>query len=87
MLCIIRLFIIYIPEGEDSASFKRHNNALKAELKKTKPNRAMVAELMSLSFEMRRNDILGEGRPLYQLLIDYPFLGDYEEVKLITIVA
>ena len=35
MLCILDYLLI--PEGEDTASFKRHNNALKAELKKTKP--------------------------------------------------
>ena len=37
-------------------------------------------ELMNLSYEMRRNDILCQVKPLHQILNDYPFLGDYQEV-------
>jgi hypothetical protein len=72
--------ISQVPEGEDEASFARHNRSLKAEYKKTKPNQAVVSELMKLSYEMRRNDITKEGKPLGELLAQYPFLGTSEEV-------
>lgn len=63
-------------------SFKRHNIALKKEHSKVNANRAVVSKLMSLSFEMRRNDILSCSKPVAELLQEYPFLGDYEEVSM-----
>lgn len=70
-----------MPEGEDDASFARHNHALKGEAKKVKPNRGVVAELMKLSFEMRRNSILSNVKPLKELLSNFPFLNDSEQVS------
>ena len=69
-----------IPEGEDGASFARHNSLLKVEARKGKPNRSIVSEIMKVSFHMRRNDILSEPKPLSELLESYPFLKDYDEV-------
>ena len=43
---------------------------------------AIVSEAMILSFEMRRNDILTNIRPVEQLLDEYPFLGNKDEVFL-----
>lgn len=74
------IWLLQVPDGEDEALFARHNRALKAEQKKVKPNRTVVKELMNMSYEMRRNDILSQGKPLVQLLDDYPFLGHYDEV-------
>ena len=71
-----------VPEGEDEASFARHNRALTIESQKSKPNRALVAELMNLSFEMRRNRIISDSIPLFELLTTYPFLKAPEEVVL-----
>ena len=62
------------------ASFARHNNSLKLEAKKAKPNRCIVSELMRLSFSMRRNSIIAEPKPLSELLECYPFLKDRDEV-------
>ena len=63
-------------EGEDMASFARHNSQLKTEARKTKPNRSMVKELMSISFAMRRNNTIEDPKPLNEVLIQYPFLKD-----------
>ena len=77
------LQFLKVPEEEDEASFARHNRALKVEFQKTKPNCALVAELMKLSFEMRRNRIISESIPLAEILLSYPFLRCPEEVFLL----
>ena len=77
------LQFLKVPEGEDEGSFARHNRALKVEFQKIKPNRALVAELMKLSFEMRRNRIISESIPLSEILSSYPFLRCPEEVFLL----
>ncbi len=41
-------------DGEDAISFHRHNSALKQEVR---PNKQVVAELMTQSFPMRWNDL------------------------------
>ena len=38
-------------------------------------------ELMDMSFEMRRNDIISKPVPLTELLQKYPFLGIYDHVR------
>lgn len=45
----------------------------------------VVFEAMKLSFEMRRNDILTNIRPVEELLEEYPFLGTSDQVSLATI--
>ena len=40
-----------------------------------------MSELMKMSFEMRRNVIISEAKPLQDLLLAFPFLGDPEEVR------
>ena len=82
-ICIYKLYkldFLKIPEGEDNASFARHNSTLKSEAKRSKPNRSIVTEFMSISFAMRRNDIIEHPKPLYELLVNYPFLKDRDEV-------
>lgn len=69
-----------VPEGEDSASFARHNNSLKIEAGKGKPKRNIVSELMNISFSMRRNNIIEDPKPLSELLTCFPFLKDCNEV-------
>lgn len=64
-----------VPEGEDINSFRRHNTALKKESAKVNANKAVVTKLMDLSFEkMRRNSILSVGKPVAELLGEYPLL-------------
>ena len=77
--CTSRLEVL--PVGEDSTSFARHNRLLLAESVKAKPNRAAVAELMKLSYEMRRNEVVSHPHSLRHLLKEYPFLQDSDEVS------
>lgn len=66
--------------GEDEVSFSRHVKALQAEFKKARPNQAVVSELMSSSFSLRRKDIIENPRDLKSILDKYPFLGKTDEV-------
>ena len=66
--------------GEDKISFSRHVKALQAEFKKVRPNKAVVGELMSSSFSLRRKDIIENPRDLASILDKYPFLGKTDEV-------
>ena len=82
-ICVYKLYkldFLKIPEGEDNASFARHNSLLKSEAKKSRPNRCIVSELMGTSFAMRRNNITTEPKQLRELLNCYPFLKDRDEV-------
>lgn len=78
-LCWI-IFLI----GEDEQSFARHNRALQAEFKKSRPNYQVVEELMDLSFQMRHDDINNPCN-LTTLLQKYPFLKIEDEVSIIIL--
>ena len=69
-----------IPPGEDEHSFSRHNNLIKAELKKANVNRAILNKLADLSFAIRRRDILQNGSSLDAIYSSYPFLKDTNQV-------
>ena len=61
-------------------SFERHNRVLKEEFKKRYPNIQVVQELMSLTFAMRRADILKNKYDVMSLFTKYPFLQNTEQV-------
>ena len=60
-------------------SFQRHNKIICAEYKKSVPNKSVVDELASLSFAMRRADIL-DVKSVMEVFIKYPFLREEDEV-------
>ncbi len=63
-----------IPEGEDDTSFERHNKAIKMECsKKGKRNMAVIKELVTVSFAMRRRDIRDSSCHVKDILVKYPF--------------
>ena len=70
------------PAGEDEVSFARHNQRLRAESVKECPNRGVVQELMKVTHFFRREDIDNNQRKVVDLLRDYPFLKNEEEVSL-----
>lgn len=63
-------------------SFARHNQRLRAESVKECPNRGVVQELMKVTHFFRREDIDNNQRKVVDLLRDYPFLKNEEEVSL-----
>ena len=63
--------------GEDDVSFERHNNFLRKEHSKLRPNSQVVKDLMSTIFPMRRADILANVQTLFK---KYPFLNDVGQV-------
>lgn len=63
-----------IPAGEDEVSFQRHNRVLRAEFAKAHHNKQIVSELMSITFSMRRADILQSPCDINSILEKYPFL-------------
>ncbi len=67
-------------DGEDAISFHRHNSALKQEKKKVRPNKQVVAELMTQSFPMRWNDLHHNSYSVEIVFQMYPFLADVSEV-------
>ena len=69
-----------IPEGEDQTSFERHCRVLKAEYGKPNPNGKTGQQLMTLTFPMRRRDILSEGHT-FDPLKKYPFLQQPSHVS------
>ena len=77
---IIQIRFLKISEGEDNASFARHNSLLKSEAKKPRANRCIVSELMGISCAMRWNNITTEPKQLRELLNCYPFLKESDEV-------
>lgn len=79
--CMSDICEFQVPEGEDVASFERHNRCLKLEYKKKKPLMETVGQLMRLSFAMRRNDIMSSSKPISVILSDYPFLGNKIEAS------
>ena len=70
-----------LPTGEDATSFARHNQKLKSEHIKPHPNKPVVQELMKVTFEMRRHDIVNNTKHLTQITEDYPFLKCPDEVS------
>lgn len=66
--------------GEDEVSFARHTKVLQAENRKQRPNQQIVEELMSLTFAMRRADILRNTYDLSTLFAKYPFLNGSGQV-------
>lgn len=69
------------PPGEDTVSFARRNQRLKAESVKSNLNRGIVSELMKVTYAMRRYDITHNSRKLKVILVDYPFLKSPEEAS------
>ena len=61
--------------------------SLIAEANSRQPKRSIVAQLMKMSFEMRRNSIIEEPKPLKQLLQSYPFLKDCNEVRKLVLLC
>ena len=71
---------LVVPAGEDQTSFARHNRLLAIEFSRTKRNETVAKELMKMSYEMRRNDILENGHTI-NVLEKYPFLQTIEHVS------
>ena len=69
------------PPSGDEASFARHNQKLKSEHTKVHPNKAVVQELMRVTFEMRRNDIVNNAKHVAQIMEEYPFLKSPDEIS------
>ncbi len=67
--------------GEDSVSFKRHNNVLKLEFKKTHRNSEVVADLMKRTFAIRRNNILENTYDLTNIFENTRFLKETPQVR------
>ena len=66
--------------GEDEASHKRHVTLLKAECKKSNPNRYSCRELMQRTFSFRRKELLENPISVDNLLSTYPALKYPDEV-------
>ena len=79
-LKVFELHVPQIPEGEDQTSFERHCRVLKAEYGKPNPNGKTVQQLMTITFPMRRRDILSEGHT-FDPLKKYPFLQQPSHVS------
>ena len=60
-------------------SFECHNKMICAEYKKKSPNKAVVDELVNLSFAMRREDLLTTSS-MCEVFTRFPFLKEEEEV-------
>lgn len=73
-----------MPVGEDAASFSRHNSDLKKEFCKVKPNLIKVEQLMTLSFAMRRNDVIFSTHTVKEIVTRYPFLSVRDEVSTVN---
>ena len=66
-----------VPQGEDETSFKRHNDAIRAEMaKRGKRNMSVIKELLNISYPMRRHDIKSDSSHVQITLQKYPFLKD-----------
>ena len=70
-----------VPAGEDKVSFERHNNVLKSEWKKRRPNLVVVDELMEQSFAMRWDDLHSNVLDLETIFNKYPFLQSSIQVS------
>lgn len=74
------------PSGEDRASHDRHVKFLQSEEKKISPNAAVCKDLMKRSFNIRREDILNNPKPVSELLKIYPSLKRGDQVKILVII-
>lgn len=74
------LAVPIVSPGEDSVSFKRHNNILKSEYKKTRRNYEVVSDLMERTFTMRRKSILENSYSLSAIFDLSPFLQEPPQV-------
>lgn len=75
-----------IPPGEDQISFSRHSSKL-VEMFKKKPhlrNEDVIDGLMTLTYPLRRGQILDGKFKLVELLETYPFLQEFKQVHYIT---
>lgn len=73
--------LLVIPDGEDEASFARHNKLIKTELtKRGKGNTLVINELVKQSFAMRRKDITENAMHTNMILDKYPFLKEPNQV-------
>ena len=69
--------------GEDSVSFERHTKALQIEYKKTNRNTAVIDDLMTRSFALRRAEILEKECDLPALFNKFPLLQEVDQVSYI----
>ncbi len=69
-----------VPTGEDKISFQRHNNMLKSEWKKRRPNLVVVNELTEQSFAMRWDELHSNVFDLETIFTKYPFLRSDSQV-------
>ena len=69
--------------GEDSVSYERHLKHLQMEFLKTHRNPQKIAELMLLTYPLRREEILNKDYSLNKLFEKFPFLQEVEHVSLI----
>ena len=70
-----------IPAGEDNTSFKRYNQMLLLESKKTKPNMQVVCCLIERTYAFRRGDIVSSVADAVHHLNYYPFLQNADQVS------
>ena len=82
---VICMYIVRV--GEDEVSFERHNNFLRKEHSKVRPNAQVVKELMATTFSMRRADILASACDVQTLFKKYPFLNDVNQVCALIIIV
>ena len=66
--------------GEDEASHKRHVSLMKAEFRKSNPNKYACRELMKRTFSFRRQELLQKQTLVSQMLSTYPALQYPDEV-------
>ena len=75
-----------VPKGEDSASHDRHVKLLKAECKKSNPNKHVYQELMKRIFSTRREKIVdNSGFSVDRILNEYPAMRYPSEVCFILL--
>lgn len=66
--------------GEDTTSFKRNITRLKVEYKRAHRNEAIVHDLMSRTFPMRRKTILDSPTDVGTVFEEFPFLRESNQV-------
>lgn len=77
--------------GEDANSIERHRKKLQQMYMQSEPDKFGVRELMKLTFAARRDFVVStipdeqgqqKARQISEIVAEYPFLQDSEEVKL-----
>ena len=66
--------------SEDNASYQRHIKMLQLESQKTSPDKRTIANLMSLTYPFRRQEILEKGMEIANILKIYPPLKKIDQV-------